>query len=90
MDLKRSLSSNTHPRSNRSGKNGCTDDFQKMKFEGLQVETSETVQKHRRRNKHLSNKWKQSQTSMDNSLSTTPNNTIGIIQISSREGQHYL
>ena len=80
MDLKRSLSSNAHPRSNHSDNNGYTDDFQKNNFGGLQVDKSEKVQKQRRRNKHLSNKWKHSQTSID-SLSITPNITIGIINL---------
>ena len=80
MDLKRSLSSNAHPHSNRSDNNGYKEDLQKMKFGGLLVDiTNETVQKHRRKNKHLSTKLKHSQPIMDRSGSATPNNLIGII-----------
>ena len=50
-----------------------------MKFGGLQVDTSEIVQKQRRKSKHLSTKWKHSNGSTDNSRSTTPNNIIGKI-----------
>jgi len=80
MDLKRSLSSNAHPRSNCSDNNGYSDDFQKNKFGVLQVDKSEKVQKQRRRNKRLSSKWKHSQTSID-SLNITPNIIIGIIHL---------
>ena len=77
MDLKRSLSSNASPRCHRSDNNGNKEDFQKLKFGGLQVDTSEIVQKQRRKSKHLSTKWKHSNGSTDNSRSTTPNNIIG-------------
>ena len=79
MDLKRSLSSNPHPHSNRSDNNGYKEDFHKMKYGGLHVDSNEIVQKQRRKNKHLSTKWKHSQNSVDNSRSTTPNNLIGMV-----------
>ena len=70
MNLRRTMSSSSCPRSERSKENGYKDDHNEKKSGGTSNDSSKEMQK--RHKNHLSINWKDSQSSVDISRSSTP------------------
>ena len=72
MHLRRTMSSSNCPRGNRSNENGHKDECKNKQLGGSSNESFKATKKQKRPRNHLTINWKESQSSVDNSRSSTP------------------